>query len=434
VGKRHQRPRTAGHKNLVPRVDATDNKQPAQAADKQAAQEGSKTPARPSGSQPVQAVAQAVRPEGQTKRKWNPDWLFNVAVALFAGGFPLVADEKQRVLGIPMIAVGATLLLISCFPSFKILWTLATGIFLLIYLLLYLPRFQNRSVDAYWTLDPPLSEWNKSNQNEYLPGNFDGAPPAWIRWSGPASLIWQSVVPRPKIAQGLTVDDNHEIAVNDRAPVLFPPLSDSRKPISDFDMDLTFEFRNRQNFASWAIRTDEATTHYYLFAVARDESDPLQERAQIHAWKVAGSTGKLIDSTSQGPRLLEFPAPDKPFPMEVHLEATAGCNFKYTFIFPKGLPLGGICVNYAAFRVNDESCYLRGRPALVNFGKLGPLLDPVPSSPDLVQKLSEGDAANISGVKVNWGNGKADEIRCAQIETAGNNEKDKSKNKAGRKP
>jgi hypothetical protein len=336
-------------------------------------------------------------------------------VALFAGGFPLVADEKQRVLGIPMITVGAALLLISLFPSFRVLWTLATGIFLLIYLLLYLPRFQNRSADAYWTLDPPLSKLDSSDQNEYLPRNFDSAPPAWTRWSGPGSLIWQSIAPRPKSAESLTVDDDHEITVNDKAPVLFPPLSDSRRPISNFDMDLTFDFKSAQDIAAWAIRTDEATTHYYLFVVARAVSDTDEPVAQIHAWKVTGNKGKLIDSTSQGPMLFEFPPPDNPFPMEVHLEATAGCEFTYKFIFDHGLPHGGVCARYAPFRVNDESCYLHGRPGLVDFGKLSPSLDPVLGSPDLVQKLRKSAAAKISGVKVNWGNGEADEEKCPPI-------------------
>jgi hypothetical protein len=406
VGKGPQKPRDKNQKRVVSHGDAAESP-PHPQTDRDPPTQGGKSRSAQSGEQAM------VKPEGGTKR--DPNWLFNIAVALFAAGVTLFVDEKQRVLGIPMVAVGICLFLISWLRSLQILWTFLTAILLALYFLLYLPRFEDRSADADWTTNPPLSEWNSKNQNEHLANNFDRTPPKWIRWLEPATLIWESYAPHPKIVTGLRVDDDHEIDVQDSAPVLFPPLSDSRKPINAFDMDLTFDLKNPQDYAAWTIRTDEVRRHYYLFVLARDESDPKKETVQIHAWKVAGNKGELIDSRNRGPAQFLFPPPDRDFSMKVHLEATRGCDFKYSFIFDEGLPDKTTCQSQVNYRVNDESCYLRGRPGLVDFGKLDLKLDTVPDSPNFGQRLGKGAVAKISDVQVDWKNGEADEIKCAPM-------------------
>jgi hypothetical protein len=347
----------------------------------------------------------------EASKRRGPGWLRRVAIVLSAFGGTLLGVGKLSVWGVPPIVLSvaffleylyrsyATLSSSYLYRSLRFLWAAGTVVFLVFYALLYLPRFQDRRIEASWTPNPPLISMHRDKDTQLfssadLPHTFDETPPTWIRWLPPGALFWESFLPS-KVAMGLKVD-NQEISVTDTDPVLFPPLSESREQINDFNMDLTFAFRTPQDVASWAIRTDETRTHYYLFALSRDESDPT--KARIQAWNVSGKKRQSIDARSIGRQWIEFPAPTEDLQVRVHLDADKRCKFKYWFIFNHALLGGDTCWVYPEYVIPDDSCYLRGRPGLVRYGT---------------------PAAKISNAFIDEGNSDADTLQCGENPAAG---------------
>jgi hypothetical protein len=402
------------HKNVHPPGKAADNEVQAQVGDKPAFQADN--------NQPIQAdhheaVQPAVQPEGGTKQRIDPSWLFGATVAIFGFGGVLLAIPDLSVWAAPVMVFSVAPCFNYLYRPLKIFWAVGMVVFLAIYLPLYLPQYQNRDIKTgSWTPSLPLipSDPDKNERlltTSDLPNYFDGMPPIWAGWSYRSSFFREAHFSPQKAAVGLKVSGSNktdqEIVVSDTDPVLFPPLSNALKQINDFTMDLTFDFNSPQNVAAWAIRTDEARTHYYLFAVWRDPKD--YTKAWMYAWRVSGQKVELIESQGSGPQSFPFPIRIKPLNVHVHLEADTGCDFKYSFLYDAPLQDSTTCWPGPEIVIPGE-CYTQGRPGLVHLGKPGLILDQEPDS--LRADLVTGNAANISAVSIDGKYADVDRRRC----------------------